>query len=45
MNFVHRGLLHNIMNPNYFDDDVILCSTSKYVEQVNDFILSLILSE
>jgi len=43
--FVYGDLIENIMIPRFFDDDVILCPTIDSVEQVNDFILSLILDE
>jgi len=35
--FVYGGLIENIMNPGFFDDDAILCPTIDSVEQVNDF--------
>jgi len=43
--FFYGCLIENIMTPGFFDDDVILCPTIDSVEQVNDFILSLIPSE
>jgi len=43
--FVYGGLIENIMTPAFFDDDTILCPTIDSVEQVNDFILLLILGE
>ncbi|XP_027933866.1 uncharacterized protein LOC114189488 [Vigna unguiculata] len=43
--FVYGGLIENIMTPGFFDDGVILCPTIDSVEQVNDFILSLIPGE
>jgi len=45
MKFVYGGLIENIMNPGFFDDGAILCPTIDSVEQVNDFILSLIPGE
>ena len=45
MKFVYGGLIENIMNPALFDDGAILCPTIDSVEQVNNFILSLILGE
>ena len=32
--FVYGGLIENIMNPGFFDDDAILCPTIDIVEQV-----------
>jgi len=43
--FVYGGLIENIMNPSFFDDSAILCPTIDSVEQINDFILSLIFGE
>ena len=43
--FVYGGLIENIMNPGFFDDGAIVCPTIDSVEQVNDFILSLIPGE
>jgi len=43
--FVYGGLIDNIMTLGFFDDDAILCPTIDSVEQVNDFILSLIPGE
>jgi len=43
--FVYGGLIENIMTPEFFDDGAILCPTIDSVEQVNDFILSLIPGE
>jgi len=43
--FVYVGLIENIMNPGFFDDGAILFPTIDSVEQVNDFILSLIPGE
>ncbi|XP_027927683.1 uncharacterized protein LOC114184576 [Vigna unguiculata] len=43
--FVYGGLIENIMTPGFFDDGAILYPTIDSVEQVNDFILSLIPGE
>ncbi|XP_027938803.1 ATP-dependent DNA helicase RRM3-like [Vigna unguiculata] len=40
--FVYPQFVVNMMNPNYFDDGAILCPTNDSVEQVNDFMLSLL---
>jgi len=40
--FVYPQFVVNMLNPNYFDDGAILCPTNDSVEQVNDFMLSLI---
>ena len=43
--FVYGGLIENIMTHGFFDDNAILCPIIDSVEQVNDFILSLIPGE
>ena len=43
--FVYGGLIENIMTHGFFDDNATLCPTIDSVEQVNDFILSLIPGE
>ena len=40
--FVYPQFVVNMMKPNYFDDGAILCPTNDSVEQVNDFMLSLL---
>jgi len=39
--FVYPKFLDNMNNANYFDDGVILCPTTKCVDEVNEFILCL----
>jgi len=40
--FVYPQFVVNMIKPNYFDDGAILCPTNDSVEQVNDFMLSLL---
>jgi len=40
--FLYPQFVVNMLKPNYFDDGAILCPTNDSVEQVNDFMLSLI---
>ncbi|XP_068475268.1 uncharacterized protein [Phaseolus vulgaris] len=42
VNFVYPNLLTDMMSPRYFEDVAILCPTTESIEQVNDFILSLL---
>jgi len=42
VNFLYPNLLTNMTCPRYFEDGAILCWTTESVEQVNDFILSLL---
>ena len=42
VNFVYPNFLTNMVSPGYFEDGAILCPTTESVEQVNDFILSLL---
>ena len=42
VNFVYPNLLTDMTCPGYFEDGAILCPITESVEQVNDFILSLL---
>ena len=39
---MYRDLVLNMMNLGYFDDGTIFCPTNDFVEEVNEFILSLL---
>jgi len=43
--FVYPGYMQNLNCDGFFDDGAILCPTIECVDQVNDFIVSLILGE
>jgi len=43
--FVYPGYMQNLSSDGFFDDGAILCPTTECVEQVNEFILSLILGK
>ena len=40
--FVYPQVVVNMMKPDYFDDGAILCPTNDFVEEVNEFMLSLL---
>ena len=40
--FVYPKFVVNMMKPGYFDDGTILCLTNDFVEEVNEFMLSLL---
>ncbi|PNY15928.1 ATP-dependent DNA helicase PIF1 [Trifolium pratense] len=45
VNFVYPNIVTNIGEPNFFEDQSILAPTLEVVEQVNDFVLSMIPGE
>ena len=45
VHFVYPDFVSNMRNPSYFDDGAILCPTNDCVEEVNDFMLSLLSGE
>jgi len=40
--FMYPDFIFNMMNPGYFDDGAIFCPTNDYVEEDNDYMLSLL---
>jgi len=43
--FVYPGYMHNLTFDGFFNDGAILCPTIECLDEVNEFILSLILEE